>query len=35
MKDEDRAKTAFATPRGLYRVTTMPFGLSGAPATFQ
>ena len=32
---EDRPKTAFTTPKGLFEFTTMPFGLQGAPATFQ
>ena len=35
MRVEDREKTAFISPKGLYQFTTMPFALSGAPATFQ
>lgn len=32
---EDRHKTAFATPEGLFQYVRMPFGLHGAAATFQ
>jgi len=32
---EDREKTAFTTPYGLYQFRRMPFGLQGTPATFQ
>ena len=30
-----REKTAFATSEGLYQYTALPFGVHGAPATFQ
>ena len=30
-----REKTAFATPGGLFQYTVLPFGIHGAPATFQ
>nr|VZI13897.1 unnamed protein product [Spirometra erinaceieuropaei] len=35
MAPEDRPKTAFSIPSGLYEIETMPFGLANAPATFQ
>jgi hypothetical protein len=34
VREEDRHKTAFVTPQGLYEFTVMPFGLTGAPSTF-
>ncbi|KRX69607.1 Retrovirus-related Pol polyprotein from transposon gypsy, partial [Trichinella sp. T6] len=33
--EEDREKTAFSTPLGLFQFRVMTFGLSSAPATFQ
>ncbi|MEL7308646.1 MAG: reverse transcriptase family protein, partial [Pseudomonadota bacterium] len=35
MEEEDKAKTAFSTRRGQFEFNRMPFGLCGAPATFQ
>lgn len=35
MEQEDREKAACCTPDGLFEFTRMPFGLTGAPATFQ
>jgi hypothetical protein len=33
--EEDKPKTAFNTGTGLYEFNVLPFGLTGAPATFQ
>ena len=32
---EDKEKTAFSTPYGLFHFNVMPFGLANAPATFE
>lgn len=34
LHEESRPLTAFATPRGLYQFTVLPFGLTNSPAVF-
>ena len=34
IRDQDREKTAFSTPWGLFEFSYMPFGLCNAPATY-
>ena len=35
IQDEDRYKTAFATPKGLFECNRMPFGLINSGSTYQ
>ena len=35
IREQYIAKMAFVTKYGLYEITTMPFGICNAPATFQ
>ena len=35
VKEEDKGKTAFSTPKEHFEFNKMPFGLTNAPETFQ
>lgn len=35
LREADQKKTSFSTPEGLFEFTVLPFGLHGAPTTFQ
>ncbi|UYV78709.1 K02A2.6-like [Cordylochernes scorpioides] len=35
VEEQDRVKTAFVTPDGLYHFNVLPFGLCNGPATFE
>ena len=35
VREQDRPKTAFSAPQGLFQFWMIPFGLQGAPMTFQ
>lgn len=35
LTERAKEKTAFSTPEGLYHYKVLPFGVHGAPATFQ
>ena len=35
MEEEDRHKTAFTTPFGIFEYNRMPMGMTNSPATFQ
>ena len=35
LTERAKPKTAFSTPEGLFQYTVLPFGVHGAPATFQ
>ncbi|CAM5112033.1 unnamed protein product [Natator depressus] len=35
LAEDAKEKTAFSTPEGHFQYTVLPFGLHGAPATFQ